>query len=236
MKIVLDAGHFINTAGKRTPDGIREWTINNSVCNYIEEYLKEYENIEVFRVDDRTGKTETTLASRVKKINDINPSVAISIHHNAFTGKWGTHGGTEVYHHTLGSVKDKELATIIAPLLAKKCGLRNRGVKKAQFTILNCNPSIPAVLCEGGFMDSTIDKPVICSQKGQRAYAMAVVESLVKFLKLKKEEPIQVIEKIVYKDRVVEKEIVKEVIVEKKSIVEEALRILIEFIKKIWQK
>ena len=160
--------------------------------------------------------------------------MAISIHHNAFNGKWGTHGGTEVYHHTYGSVKDKELAKIIAPLLAKKCGLKNRGVKKAQFTILNCTPTIPAVLVEGGFMDSTIDKPIITREKGQRAYAEAVVEGLVKFLKLKKETPITVIEKIIYKDRVVEKEIIKEVIVEKKSIVEEALRILIEFIKKVW--
>lgn len=27
MKIALDAGHGYNTAGKRTPDGIREWTL-----------------------------------------------------------------------------------------------------------------------------------------------------------------------------------------------------------------
>lgn len=236
MKIVLDAGHDLNTAGKRTPDGIKEWTINDKVCNYIEEYLKEYENVEVYRSDDKTGKTYKSLEDRVAYTNKIKPNAFISIHHNALSGNWGSHTGTEVYMHTYGSAKDKELANIIAPLLAKKTELKNRGVKKALFGVLNCNPSIPAVLCEGGFMDSTKDKPIITSEKGQRAYAMAVVEGLEKFLKLKKEEPVKVIEKIVYKDRVVEKEVVKEVIVEKKSLIEEALKVLIEFIKNIWQK
>ena len=184
-KIVLDAGHGYNTAGKRTPNGIREWSLNNAVCNYIAEYLKEYDVI-ITRTDDTTGKTDISLSRRVERINSINPDIFISIHHNAYNGKWGTHGGIEVYSHTQGTATDKKLANIIAPLLAKETGLKNRGPKTMQLAILGCKTSIPAVLCEGGFMDSTVDNPIITSEKGQRAYAKAVVNGIVEFLKLNK--------------------------------------------------
>lgn len=188
-KLVLDAGHYLETAGKRTPNGVREWTLNNAVCKYIAEYLKNYK-VEIHRVDDTAGKKEIKLAERVKKTNKINPDAFVSIHHNAYNGKWNNVTGTEVYHHTQGSAKDKELAKLLAPKVAKETGLKNRGVKKAEFAVLTCKASIPAVLCEGGFMDSKIDEPVITSEKGQRAYAKAVADGIISFLKLeKKEEP-----------------------------------------------
>jgi N-acetylmuramoyl-L-alanine amidase len=188
-KLVLAAGHYLETPGKRTPDDIREWTLNNAVCNYIAEYLKNY-NVKVYRVDDTTGKKAIVLSDRVKKTNKINPDAFVSIHHNAYNGKWNTATGTEVYHHTYGSEQDKALAKLLAPKISKETGLKNRGVKKASFEVLTCNANIPAVLCEGGFMDSKKDNPVITSEKGQRAYAKAVADGIIEFLKLeKKEEP-----------------------------------------------
>ena len=92
--------------------------------------------------------------------------------------------GTEVYWHTKGTAEDKKLANIVAPKLASKTGLRNRGVKTASFAVLTCNAT--AILCEGGFMDTANDYAVIISDKGQQAYADAVVEGLVEYLGLTK--------------------------------------------------
>jgi N-acetylmuramoyl-L-alanine amidase len=187
-KLLLDAGHYFYTPGKRTPTDIREWTLNNNVCNYIVEYLKEY-NVEVSRTDDVTGKTETTLSQRVATVNSVRPDLFISIHHNALFReiKWGNnHTGTEVYCHVKPSTKDVEIANLIAPRLARYTGLRNRGVKFANFTILNVSSDIPTVLVEGGFMDNTIDHDIITSEKGQRAYARAVADSVIEFLNLEK--------------------------------------------------
>lgn len=186
-KLVLDAGHYLETAGKRTPDGVREWTLNNAVCKYIAEYLKNYK-VEIHRVDDATGKKDVTLAQRVSKTNKIKPDAFVSIHHNAYNGKWNNVTGTEVYHHTNGSNEDKALAKLLAPKIATETGLKNRGVKKAQFAVLTCNANIPAVLCEGGFMDSKKDNPVITSEKGQRSYAKAVADGIIEYLKLEKQE------------------------------------------------
>lgn len=92
--------------------------------------------------------------------------------------------GTEVYWHTKGTAEDKKVANILAPKLASKCGMRNRGVKQASFTVLGCKPT--AILVEGGFMDTVADYEIITSDKGQQAYAEAVAESIIEYLGLKK--------------------------------------------------
>lgn len=179
--LVLDAGHGLNTSGKQTMNGskgvIKEWTLNNNVCNKIQAILKDYD-VTIHRTDDTTGKTDISLSERVKRCNNYNPHLFVSIHHNAGGGV-----GTEVYWHTKGTAEDKKVAGIVAPKLASKCGMRNRGVKQASFAVLGCKPT--AILVEGGFMDSS-DYDIITSDKGQQAYAEAVAESIIEYLGLKK--------------------------------------------------
>ena len=180
--LVLDAGHGLNTSGKQTMNGskgvIKEWTLNSNVCNKIQAILKDYD-VTIHRTDDTTGKTDISLSERVKRCNNYNPHLFVSIHHNAGGGV-----GTEVYWHTKGTAEDKKVASILAPKLASKCGMRNRGVKQASFTVLGCKPT--AILVEGGFMDTVADYEIITSDKGQQAYAEAVAESIIEYLGLKK--------------------------------------------------
>lgn len=180
--LVLDAGHGLNTSGKQTMNGskgvIKEWTLNSNVCNKIQAILKDYD-VTIHRTDDTTGKTDISLSERVKRCNNYNPHLFVSIHHNAGGGV-----GTEVYWHTKGTAEDKKVASILAPKLASKCGMRNRGVKQASFAVLGCKPT--AILVEGGFMDTVADYEIITSDKGQQVYAEAVAESIIEYLGLKK--------------------------------------------------
>ena len=41
MKIGLDCGHGLKTSGKQTPDGIKEWTLNDKVRDKVVALLKE---------------------------------------------------------------------------------------------------------------------------------------------------------------------------------------------------
>jgi len=91
-KIVLDAGHAAGIAGNKTPDGIFEWTLNNGVALAVAKQLADYE-VEISRIDDTNGKTDVSLAERVSRVNRIMPDAFVSIHHNAYTSKWGTHSG-----------------------------------------------------------------------------------------------------------------------------------------------
>ena len=181
--ITIDAGHGLNTSGKQTASNLgavyKEWSLNDKVVRKIMSALANYNGVEVHRIDDPTGKTDISLNTRVNKSNSLKADIHISIHHNAGGGT-----GTEVYWHTYGTAADKKLAGIVAPKLASKTGMRNRGVKQAQFAVLGCKAT--AILCEGGFMDTANDYRLIISDSGQQAYADAVVEALVEYLGLTK--------------------------------------------------
>lgn len=188
--IALDAGHGLYTSGKQTADKkYKEWTLNDKVRDKIVKRLSDYDCKFIYP-DKNEGKTDESLASRVAYYKAKGADVVVSIHHNAFKGIWGTATGTEVYVDRNSTAADRELASLIAPRLAKYTGLKNRGVKKENWAVINQN-SITAVLVEGGFMDNKKDYKVITSDAGQEAYARAVAEALIIFLDLKKKDIVQ---------------------------------------------
>ena len=183
-KIALDAGHGLKTAGKQTPDGIKEWTLNDKVRDKVVEMLKDYD-VEFVFPDNNEGNVDETNTARKTMYVNKDVDVAVSIHHNAYTSQWNNATGVEVFTDRNETSKDRQLAEAIYSRLVKYTGLRGRGIKEADFTVIYQN-KIPAVLVEGGFMDSTIDHPVITSDAGQTAYAKAVAEGLIEFLGLTK--------------------------------------------------
>lgn len=154
-KIALDAGHGYNTAGKRSPVGEREWSFNNKVVVATIKYLNEYQNATIIRLDDPTGKTDVSLSARTNKANSQGADILVSYHHNANTGQWGSWTGTETYHYPSSS-SGRALARKMHPAIVDAMGLRDRGIKTANFHMVR-ESRMPAILIEGGFMDSTID-------------------------------------------------------------------------------
>lgn len=182
--VAVDAGHGIHTSGKRTPNDEREWTFNNKVALAVIKYLKDYEGVKTVRLDDPTGKTDVPLKTRTDRANKAKADVLVSNHHNANTGRWGTWGGTETYNH-IGSVEGKKLADLVHPKLVKAMKLRDRGVKSANFHMLR-ESKMPAILTEGGFMDSTTDIKRMRNNSVLDAAGKAIAEGIAEYLKLKK--------------------------------------------------
>lgn len=184
MKIGLDAGHGLKTAGKQTPNGIKEWTLNDYVRDRVIEYLKPYD-VEIICTDNNEGSVDEPLKQRRATYLNANVNAFVSIHHNAYTGNWNKATGVEVFVDKNNTKQDYTLAECIYKNLPNYTGLKGRGIKKENWLVINQN-KVPAVLVEGGFMDSTIDYPVITSEKGQDGYARAVAEGLIDFLGLVK--------------------------------------------------
>jgi len=182
--IGLDAGHGLHTAGKQTPNGIKEWILNDKVRDKVVEMLSGYD-VNIIHTDNDEGTVDEALRTRVNIYKNIKVDAFVSIHHNAYTSKWNNATGVEVFTDKNPTSKDNELANCIYSRLVKFTGLKGRGIKREAFTVINQN-TIPAVLVEGGFMDSNIDYKVITSDSGQTAYAKAVAEGLIEFLNLKK--------------------------------------------------
>ena len=193
FKLVLDAGHGINTAGKRClksldPKETREWTLNSRIANYIEEYLKDYEGYSVLRVDDKDdGKTDISLETRTIKANAWGADFYLSLHHNAGING-GSGGGITIFTHPTAKGAAVEWRNELYDSLIKHTGLKgNRASPKGtyNFHVLR-ETKMPAVLVELGFMDSRTDVPIILKDDHARACAKAIVETVVKRGGLKK--------------------------------------------------
>lgn len=184
VKIALDAGHGLKTPGKQTPNGIKEWTLNDAVRDKVVSILSEYD-VEIIHTDNDEGNVDESLSSRLSKYKNACVAAFVSIHHNAYTGNWNGATGVEVFVDRNPTSKDLKLAECVYNRLVKYTGLKGRGIKKENWYVINQN-TIPAILCEGGFMDGTEDYKVITSAKGQESYAKAVAEGLIEFLGLKK--------------------------------------------------
>lgn len=193
VKIALDAGHGLNTVGKQTPDGIKEWSLNDKVRDKIVAFLSDYD-CEIIHTDNDEGVTDESLAYRLNKYLSAGADVFVSLHHNAFKGTWNGVKGVEVYVDKNHTEADMRLAKCIFERLVEYTGLVGRGIKSENFAVINQN-KIPAVLVEGGFMDGESDYKVITSEEGQLSYAKAVADGLIEFLGLKK-KPVGTPEKI----------------------------------------
>lgn len=184
FKIAICAGHGFNTAGKRTPDGEREWSFNNKLAIAFTNTMSQYDGVTVKRFDDPTGKTDVPLATRTNGANAWGADIYISFHHNANTAKWGTWTGVETFYFA-GSVKGKKLAEAVHPAIVAAYGLKNRGLKTTNLHITR-ETKMPAVLIEGGFMDSTIDIKKLRDDKVLKNAGEGVAKAVAVYAGLKK--------------------------------------------------
>src|SRR5690625_718298 len=182
--VAIDAGHGLNTAGKRTPADEREWSFNSVVAKSIIDNLKNYEGIKTVRLDDPSGKRDVPLRERTNKANNAKADILISCHHNANTGRWGNWTGTETYHFP-NSTKGRKLAQALHPSVVKAYGLRDRGIKSANFHMLR-ESRMPAVLIEGGFMDSTIDIKKLRDKSVLKQAGKNVADAIARYFNLRK--------------------------------------------------
>ena len=182
----LDAGHGLKTPGKRTPDGIHEWELADKARDWAVKYLEPYKCKVIFP-DNNEGKTDEGLTSRRSMAINADVVALVSMHLNAFKGVWGSANGVETWVDKNCTAADLELARLIQKKMVKYMGLKDRGVKKENWTVINTN-KIVAVLTEGGFMDNKKDYKVITSEAGQKAYGRAVAEALIELFDLEKKE------------------------------------------------
>ena len=182
FKLALNAGHGLNTAGKRClksidPNETREYILNKRICDKLENLLSAYEGIEILRIDDGS---ELTITQRTNKANIFGADFYLGVHHNAgILG--GSGGGIEAYVYlkvdkaTLDWQKSLYDALIRQTALS---GNRSNPLRKADLG--ECRQTkMPAVLLELGFMDSTVDTPIILTEAYADKCAAALCETIV---------------------------------------------------------
>ena len=191
IKIVLDAGHGYNTAGRRTTKNLvtpqkREWELNSRVVEKVMGKLDEYD-VEVLRVDDPTGAKDIPLTTRVKNANAFKADIYCSFHHNAGING-GSGGGLTVLTYS-NNEKHTNLRNMLYDCLIKAGGIKgnrsNPKYAKPSLYVLKATNMV-SVLVEHGFMDSAVDTPIIVTDDYAEKMANSWIDFFEKYLDIKK--------------------------------------------------
>ncbi len=177
--ILIDAGH--NYAGRDTGAenkalDIKEEVITWQIADKLRNRLEELGYNVVMTRDKLTDSIANTsvvdsLQARVDLGHQVLADLFISIHCNAGGGS-----GTEVYCFTENGYAGR-LAKIVQKNIVAQSGLYNRGVKTANFFVIQ-NTLMPAILIETGFIDHQKDAEILSSEEGQSTIANAVADAV----------------------------------------------------------
>jgi N-acetylmuramoyl-L-alanine amidase len=185
MKIMVDAGHGYNTPGKRSPDGLKEYEFTRAVANYARRLLESYQNVNVFF--SHSDERDVPLQERTNSANILKVDLFVSIHANAYGSTWNNANGIETFVYVTKPRVSYELAQKIQRNLITSTGLKNRGVKTADFHVLR-ESNMDAVLVECGFYTNPEEVKLIRSESYRRKCAEAITKAIVDQYKLIKEK------------------------------------------------
>ena len=146
LKITINAGHGLKNSGVYDPGaigpgGLREAEQNLEVAKILEKKLQA-RGFETLLIQDGD------LNDVVRESNRWQADYFIALHCNASTAS--TAEGVETYAWLPGGMGER-LAKAIQKELVLATGLRDRGVKYANFRVLK-DTDCPAVLVEAGFI------------------------------------------------------------------------------------
>lgn len=171
--IALDDGHGMDTAGKRTPvmdNGavVRENEFNRAVVNYLDAELRRcgFRTVLLAPTD-----ADTSLSERVAVANNNKADAYISIHFNAFDGRFDGNdpSGIEIHHYP-GATDSKRLAECVGRYLKEGTPQKWRGVKGTDLYVLR-KTSMTAILSENGFMDAREEAKLMLNADFQKEVA-----------------------------------------------------------------
>jgi N-acetylmuramoyl-L-alanine amidase len=129
----------------------------------------------------RTTDQPVELWPRVKFADSVSADLLVSIHNNALPDGVNpfTNNGASVFYNHPRSIP---LAQAIQQALVRQLGVRDLGAARGDLALVR--PTwMPAVLTEGLFLMVPEQESALRQPSGQRAYALAVRDGIVQFLK-----------------------------------------------------
>ena len=188
-KVIIDAGHGINTKGKSSPDcALMEWRYNREIANAIAQglILRGYDaEVIVPGLEDRVNRV-----NRIACKYGISDSLLLSIHVNAAGNgsQWMNARGWCAYTFP-GHTESDDIADCL--YLAAEKNLPGPKIRtdysdgdpdiESAFYVLK-HTLCPAVLTENLFMDNKEDCRFLLSSKGRQAIINLHIEGLIEYL------------------------------------------------------
>ena len=178
IKILLDAGHGgKEDLGARSPTGYPEKNVTLITSQLLQ---TELQNRGAKVVMTRTDDSDVDLATRVGKIDQEEPTLAISIHYNALPDD-----GDAINTVGVGAfwynAQAEDFAKFINSYIANKLNRRNYGVYWNNLAL--ARPTIaPSVLLELGFMINPVEFEWIIDPQQQKLLATTLADGITEWI------------------------------------------------------
>jgi len=192
MKILIDAGHGSDTAGKRSPDGrLREYAYAREIARRLEQALQS-QGYDAERIV--TEESDIRLSERCRRANAICRKVGarnallVSIHCNAAgsDGKWHDARGWSAHISLNASAGSRTLAGCLIRQ-AELAGLKVRKYSPQEpywrQNLAICRDTLcPAVLTENLFQDNKDDVEWLLSEQGKEMITDVHVNGIIRYI------------------------------------------------------
>ncbi|MEY8321209.1 N-acetylmuramoyl-L-alanine amidase [Lachnospiraceae bacterium 46-61] len=184
MKLIaVDAGHGMNTPGKRTPvfsDGtvMKENEFNRVTADYLVKALNRNSFKTILTAPDIL---DTPLQKRVQKANEAKADAFICIHANAYGDDWNDANGIESWVYEKSNQNTIHLAEDIQKELIAFTKRKNRGVKKSNDLYVLRNTNMMAVLVECGFLTNFEEATLLRSENYRKECAEGICKGICKY-------------------------------------------------------
>lgn len=193
MKILIDNGHGVDTAGKRSPDGsLREYKYAREIAEKVVSELKK-RGFDAERIV--TEENDISLSERCRRVNSICDRVGtknvilVSIHCNAAGNgsQWMDARGWEAWTSVGQTAADKMADCLYKAAEETDFKIRKDTTdgdpdKEGHLYILK-HTKCPAVLTENLFQDNKEDVAFLLSETGKETIVFLHVKGIINYLK-----------------------------------------------------
>ena len=175
-KVFIDPGHGGYDNGA-VQNGVLEDEINLQISQKIEAKLKaKGVQVKMSRYDD----TYLSLTQRSRMANNWGSDIFVSIHQNSTTSS--SANGIETYYYS-SRQDSRELATEIQNDLIKATNAVNRGVKTANYSVIQ-TARMSSNLVECGFISNPTEAKNLSSSSYQDKVAEGIVNGIMEYLQM----------------------------------------------------
>jgi N-acetylmuramoyl-L-alanine amidase len=176
VTVVIDPGHGGGDPGAVGINGLQEKNSVLSISQQVVAFLgQEGIQASLTRPDDQ----EIDLQPRVQFAEQANADVFVSIHANSISVSRPEVNGLETYYN---SPSGQRLAQVIHDAVLQDVGMRDRGVRKANFYVIKYT-SMPAVLVEVGFVTGSEDAARLADPAGRTRLAKAIARGIAQYMR-----------------------------------------------------
>jgi N-acetylmuramoyl-L-alanine amidase len=171
---VIDAGHGGPDPGAIGIGGVREKDVVLSISQQVAALLQQ-QGIEV--VMTRNDDSDVDLEPRVQLAEQVNATLFVSIHANAFRMDRPDINGLETFYYSTGD----GLAQMVHRTILQNVKIGDRGVRTARFYVLR-ETSMPSILIETGYLTGQNDAPLLATDNFRTQMANAIARGILLYL------------------------------------------------------